>query len=130
MLRYLILFLLPGLFLMNACSAQEDPFDYIRSGVKSGSSEKLAVYFHKYVELNLEGEKAIYSSALATKHLANFFKKNPPTKFDYVHDGSSREGLMYAIGSYRSSLNTYRVLIRVKQSGDNFEIYFLEFIKQ
>lgn len=110
--------------------AQDALFNDVSTALKSGSSKELSRYLHSTVELNLDGEKASYSNTHAEIYLKEFFRKNPPTSFEYVHQGSSREGLKYAIGTYVCPSGSYRVLIRVKKFKDVYEIYILDFLKE
>lgn len=130
MSRNIFIYILLTLITINVSLAQTTLFNDVRTALKSGSSKELARYLHSSVELNLDGEKAMYSNTHAEIYLKEFFKKNPPTEFDYVHQGSSKEGLKYAIGSYQCPSGTYRVLIRVKKFNENFEIYILDFLKE
>ncbi len=77
--------------------AQEVVIDNAKTAIKSGSSKELSSYCNKVVELNFDGDKSTYSKTQAEFVLRDFFKKYPPTDFEYIHQGASREGLRYAI---------------------------------
>jgi hypothetical protein len=119
-----------GVFYSLTLCAQAELFSDVRTALKAGSSKELAKYLHQTVELNLDGEKSMYSNTHAEIYLKEFFKKHPPTDFDYVHQGSSRDGLRYAIGTYYSGSSSYRVLIRVKKFKEQYEIYIIDFLKE
>lgn len=110
--------------------AQEELFVNVRTALKTGSSKELSKYLHDNVELNVNGEKSSFSNAHAEIYLKDFFKKYPPQEFEYVHQGSSKEGLKYAIGNYRYAGGSFRVLIRVKKFNESDLIYILDFLKE
>ena len=123
--------LIAGLLLMATPSVgQEDVINTARLALKTGSSKELAKYFNKMVELNIDGEKSNYSKTQAEFVLRDFFKKFPPTDFQYIHQGASREGLKYAIGRYTYPNGSFRVYMLVKKFDSNYLIDTLDFSKQ
>ncbi len=123
--------LIAGLLLMATPSVgQEDVINNARLALKTGSSKELAKYFNKMVELNIDGEKSNYSKTQAEFVLRDFFKKFPPTDFQYIHQGASREGLKYAIGRYTYPNGSFRVYMLVKKFDGNYLIDTLDFSKQ
>ena len=130
LIKYLVLSI--GLmFVVSTSYAQEDAlFKNVRSALKAGSSKELAKYFHETIELNINGEAASYSSVHAEIYLKDFFKKYEPIDFEYAHQGSSSDGLKYAIGNYSFSGGSYRVLIRSKSINGSYKIYIIDFHKE
>lgn len=123
--------LIAGLLLMATPSlGQEDVINNARLALKTGSSKELAKYFNKMVELNIDGEKSNYSKTQAEFVLRDFFKKFPPTDFQYIHQGASREGLKYAIGRYTYANGSFRVYMLVKKFDSNYLIDTMDFSKQ
>jgi len=132
-IKLLLLFIsiLAGLLLIATPSVgQEEVIDNARLALKTGSSKELAKYFNKMVELNIDGEKSNYSKTQAEFVLRDFFKKFPPTDFQYIHQGASREGLKYAIGRYTYPNGSFRVYMLVKKFDDSYLIDTLDFSKQ
>ncbi len=119
-----------SVFFMAENSAQSNLFGNVRSALKAGSSKELAKYFHETVELNINGESDNYSNTHAEIYLKDFFKKYEPVGFEYVHQGSSSEGLQYAIGSYSYSGGNFQVLIRIKKFSGTDKIYIIDFLKE
>lgn len=124
----LILFL--GYFTTSVCAQQENLYGNVRAALKAGSSKELAKYFHETVELNMNGENDNYSSVHAEIYLKDFFKKYESVDFEYIHQGSSAEGLKYAIGSYSYSGGNFKVLIRTKKFSGVEKIYIMDFMKE
>ncbi|MBX2913871.1 MAG: DUF4783 domain-containing protein [Cyclobacteriaceae bacterium] len=123
---YTIVLLLATLTL----KAQGDIFAPMRDALKAGSAKELVKYVNQSVEINVEGDINTYSKAQAEFVLRDFFKKYPVTDFSISHTGSSKSGLQYAIGTYKSNANQLTVLIRVKQSGTTHLIHEISFVKE
>jgi hypothetical protein len=122
------------LILCLVFSAQAQTSDEIvnssKAGLRAGSSKDIATYFSNLVELSLLGEKSSYSKSHAEVLLKEFFKKYPPVDFQYIHQGSSKEGLKYAIGKYSYNGGSFRVYLLIKQFSGNYLIDTLEFSKE
>lgn len=110
--------------------AQAEIFAPIKDALKAGSAKEAVKYFNQSLDINLEGEINTYSKTQAEFVLRDFFKKHPPTDFTIVHTGSSKGGLQYAIGNLKSNTDTYNVLIRVKQTGNDYLVHEISFVKE
>jgi Domain of unknown function (DUF4783) len=110
--------------------AQAEIFAPIKDALKAGSAKEAVKSFNQSVDINLEGEINTYSKAQSEFVLRDFFKKHPPTDFTIVHTGSSKGGLQYAIGNLKSNADTYNVLIRVKQTGNDYLVHEISFVKE
>ncbi len=110
--------------------AQVEIFAPIKDAIKAGSAKEAVKSFNQSVDINLEGEINTYSKAQSEFVLRDFFKKHPPTDFTIVHTGSSKGGLQYAIGNLKSNADTYNVLIRVKQTGNDYLVHEISFVKE
>jgi Domain of unknown function (DUF4783) len=110
--------------------AQAEVFASIKDALKAGSAKEIVKFFNQSLDINLEGEINTYSKVQSEFVLRDFFKKHPPTDFAIVHTGSSKGGLQYAIGDYKSNGATYTVLIRVKQAGENYLVHEISFVKE
>ncbi|MBK7649781.1 MAG: DUF4783 domain-containing protein [Flammeovirgaceae bacterium] len=114
----------------QAVWAQADIFAPMKDAVKAGSAKELAKYFNQSVDINLEGEVNTYSKAQGEFVMRDFFKKFPVSDFTIEHTGSSKSGLQYAIGNFKSTSDQFNVLIRVKQSGSIYLIHEISFVKE
>jgi Domain of unknown function (DUF4783) len=133
MKRYLIRTLLLGcLFLLGAgaAQAQADNFGVVRAALRNGSSRELSQYLASTVEVGFEGDQQGYNAAQAEIVIKDFFAKNAPSTFEFVHQGESKEGIQYAIGRYVSRNGTYRVFVKLKPSRGAPVIDTLEFTKE
>jgi len=109
---------------------QAEVVNNTKTAIKSGSSKELSKLFNEMVELSFDGNKASYSRTQAEFVMKDFFKRNIPVDFQYVHQGKSKEGLQYAIGKYNTAESNYRVVIYIKQFNGNYLIDLLDFNKE
>lgn len=126
------IFILSSLLLLpfSIIIAQSDVIKNTKTALKTGSSKALAGYFNEMVELSINGDKSSYSRTQAEFVLKNFFKKYPPADFDYIHQGSSKEGLKYTIGKYKYPGGSFRVYMLIKQFKGKYFIDTLNFDKE
>jgi hypothetical protein len=110
--------------------AQAEIFEPMKDALKAGNAKELAKYFNQSVDINLEGEVNTYSKAQAEFVLREFFKKYPTSDFSIEHTGSSKSGLQYAIGNYKSNNDQFNVLLRVKQAANGYLVHEISFVKE
>lgn len=133
MKRYLLRLLLLGwLFVLgaNAAQAQSDNLGAVRSALRNGSSRELSQYFAPSIEVGFDGEKQSLNSTQAEIVVKDFFAKNTPSSFEFIHQGESKEGIQYAIGRYSGRNGTYRVFVKLKPSRGAPVIDTMDFTKE
>jgi hypothetical protein len=133
MKRYLIRTLFIGwLFLLGAIAAhaQSDNLGAVRSALRNGSSRELSQYFAATVEISFDGDKKLYNSTQAEIIIKDFFGKNAPSTFEFIHQGESQEHIQYAIGRYTGRSGSYRVYVKLKPSRGAPVIDTLDFTKE
>lgn len=118
------------LLLAVTVQAQGEAFAAVRSAVKGGSSKELAQYFSSTVELGFDGDKQSYSATQAEFVMKDFFAKNTPAGFDFVHYVSSNEGTQLAVGKYTGKSGTYRVFVKAKPVKGGVTIDAIDFTKE
>jgi hypothetical protein len=124
-LRLTVLFVCLG----STHAFAQDIFAPMKDAIKTGNAKEVIKFFNSNVDMNLDGQVAMYSKAQAEFVLRDFFKKHPSSEFSIVHTGSSKGGLQFAIGRYVSNADTFDVVIRVKEVGGNYLIHELNFVK-
>lgn len=135
-LKKLQILVLTGLWLLfisagsHTVNAQENVINNVQTAMKAGSSKELSQYFGSIVELNFDGEKSSYSKSQAEFVLKDFFKKNPPTDFQYIHQGSSKQGFKYAIGKYTIESSSFRIWILFKKDNDTYYVDTIDFTRE
>ena len=123
----LILFIILGIL---PVMAQENVINNVRTAIRTGSSRELSQYFGSIVELNFDGEKSSYSKSQAEFVLKDFFKKNPPKDFEYIHQGSSKQGFRYVIGKYTNENSSFRIWILFKKDNDQYFVDTIDFTRE
>jgi hypothetical protein len=125
--------LLFGVFFLSApkAQAQSEVINNVKAAMKMGSSKELTKYFNERVDLIIDGERMNYSKVQAEFVLKDFFRNYPPEDFQYIHQGASKEGLNYTIGTYTYSGGSFRVLIRFKEfEEEGYQVYAISFDKE
>lgn len=117
------------MFSMILFPVQDEVMKDIGTAMKAGSSKELIKFCNNTVEIKINGESSNYSKAQAEVILREFFTKNAPTNFVYIHQGSS-EGLKYTIGRYTHSSGAHRVVMIIKKIGDKYLIDTLNFSQE
>ncbi|ALW84232.1 hypothetical protein AUC43_03450 [Hymenobacter sedentarius] len=120
------------LFLFGAVAAhaQVDNLGAVRTAMRNGSSRELSQYLAPTVEVGFDGDKQGYNSTQAEIVIKDFFAKNTPSSFEFIHQGESKEGIQYAIGRYIGRNGTYRVFVKLKPSRGAPLIDTLDFTKE
>jgi hypothetical protein len=122
-----ILYLATGL---PQAKGQEDVINNVKMAIKTGSSKELSQYFGSMVELNFDGEKSSYSKSQAEFVLKDFFKKNAPKDFEYIHQGSSKQGFKYVIGKYTIENSSFRIWILFKTDNNRYYVDTIDFTRE
>ena len=121
-----------GLFLLfiGSVSAQ-DIYNEISSAMQAANAKQIAVYFNTSVELTILNQEDVYSKAQAELLLKDFFTKNPPKTFAFVHKGSSKEGTLFAVGNLvTANGKTFRTSLVIKTDQGKNVIQQLRFEAQ
>ncbi|MFT4833630.1 MAG: hypothetical protein ACI83W_000201 [Marinoscillum sp.] len=102
--------------------AQDEILENVGAALSAGSSKELIKYCNDNLEIKVNGKTSNYSIAQAEVVLKDFFLKNPPRGFQYIHQGASPEGLKYTIGTYTVEEGNYRIVMVLKKIKDQFRI--------
>ncbi len=130
--RKAYLWVLLGLLIgsIQPLQAQADVINNVRDALKSGSSRELSKYLNNTVEISINGEQTSYSRNQAEFVLKEFFTKYPPKDFRYVHQGSSKEGVKYTIGTLVHERGEFRVVMLIKQFGGSYLVDKIDFNRE
>lgn len=119
---------------LSICSvsaqSQSEVISNVKASMKAGSSKELVKYFNDIVSLNVDGEKSNYSRTQAEIIMRDFFRANPPSSFEYIHQGNSKEGLLYTIGQYSHPNGTYRVYMLLKSFNGKYLVDTLDLTRE
>lgn len=127
--NYFILVAFLVLFAFKS-NAQNETVKKVKLVLEVGNANELSKFLNDKVDLNIDGEEGTYSHSQAEGVLKNYFKENPPNSFQINHEGASENGLIYAIGEYKSGVNSFRVWIRLKNVNDQYKIHEMSFVKE
>jgi len=101
--------------------------DLVKESIKAGSAKELAKHLNTSVDVTIDGKPETYSRAQAEFVLRDFFKANPPSEFNIIHQGQSKGGQPFAIGQYKSRGNAFRVWMKIKVSGNQSLVQEISF---
>ncbi|MBX2968906.1 MAG: DUF4783 domain-containing protein [Cyclobacteriaceae bacterium] len=101
--------------------------DLVKESIKAGSAKELAKHLNTSVDVTIDGKPETYSRAQAEFVLRDFFKANPPSEFNIIHQGQSKGGQPFAIGQYKSGSNAFRVWMKIKVSGNQSLVQEISF---
>jgi hypothetical protein len=128
----LIFFIISFAFIhYHPARANHPPSDLnsLVSSFENGSSEQLAKFFSKGVELNINGNKGEYSARQAEIVIKNFFKKFPADEFVLTHEENSNKGFVHLIANYFSSQGKFKIIIRGKSENEQFYVFSLDILR-
>jgi hypothetical protein len=119
-----------SVLLSTVLFAAQDLFEQLGSAIRSGDARTIAHYFNGNVDLTIVNQEEVYSKAQAEMVLKDFFSKNTPKNFSIIHQGVSKEGNKYAIGTLTTTQGSnFRTYFFVKESGGSAFIQELRFEK-
>ena len=110
--------------------AGPDALASVKAALRDGSAKDIAALFGPTVDLGVDGNKQTYSQTQAEFVVRDFFAKNPPVSFEFVHQGASDANTPYAIGRYTTKAGAYRVLVKLKGPKTAMVIDNLDFTKE
>jgi hypothetical protein len=113
-----------------AAQAQTDVIGQLKETIKAGSAKELSKYLSQNIDVTIEGNVQNYSKAQAEFVFRDFFKQHPPSEFNIIHQGSSKGGQPFAIGQYKSGVDTYRVFMKIKASNNQQLMHEISFSKE
>ncbi len=128
-----IIFLIFFLFLPSSIGfAQTEAMTReISQAIRQGNAREMAKHFGQNVDLTLPGSEGTFSKSQAEVIMRNFFARNVPASLNIPHQGTSRDGSVYAIGSLQTrGGQTFRVYFLIKKVSDIFQLHQVQFEPQ
>ena len=130
-MKNLIGFAIVLLTIVSTRAAAPEIFDEISAAIKSGDVKALSKNFNSSIDLTIGSSENTYSKAQAEQVLRDFFVSNKPSSFTLIHQGLSKEGAKYAIGTLTTAQGkNYRVYLYVKQVGNSYLVNELRFMPE
>lgn len=120
------------LFQLPAKVSAQEVSESVRNGivyaVQNASASELAKYFGNNIELSLPGNEGTYSKSQAEIILKDFFSKNAVSGFSLNHEGASRDGSAYLIGTYKTTgKKSFRTYLLLKKVNGNYLLHQVQF---
>ncbi len=109
---------------------QTDVLDAVTAALKTGNAKEIIKNCRTQIELGIAEKKQNLASSDAEVQLKSFFAKYPPQNFEFVHQGTSQDGLFYVIGRYFYKGGEFQVYILLKKSNGQSQIDTLDFSKE
>ena len=106
----------------NSEPQQKDTFDTLSGYFRSSGSREIAAYFSPLIEMNILSDENEYSKAQAELILRDFFQKNKPVSVRVVHRLSSNPNFRFAVLSYQTDSEKFRVSVSMSREGEKFLI--------
>jgi hypothetical protein len=100
--------------------------DEIVSALKTGSAEKLSLYFDQTVDINIPGKSNSYSKGQAELVLKDFFNLNRVKNFEVQHSGSNPSS-NFIIGKLSTANGEFRTTVYMRLRGDKQMIQGIQF---
>lgn len=118
------------LFTLIIVAPAQDLFSDIKPILKVGDARQLSAYLNSSIDITIGSNRAPYNRTQAEAVLRDFFRQNPPTDFTILHTGSSKAGLRFAIGNYKSGKKEFSVLIRIRETEKSWLIHEMSFVSE
>jgi len=98
------------------------PYSSLEKAFVSNDAGDIVGYGKDKILLNVLGKEGAYSQSQAQLILKDFFSKKPSSSFKFIFKGKESSDGSFAIGTYTSKTEEYRVTIHFKKFGSEFKI--------
>lgn len=103
----------------------------VAAAIRSGKAAEVIKHCSNTVDLKILNKENVYSKSQAELILKDFFQKNPLKSFSIIHQGESKSGDRFSIGSYETiSGKKFRSYFLFKKEGDRLTIQQMRFETQ
>ena len=104
-------------------TAQSDiPYSSIEKAFISNDASDIVALGKDKMLINILGKEGAYSQSQANLVLKDFFTKKPGSTFKFIFKGKESTDGSFAIGTYDSKGESYRVTLHFKKIGADFKI--------
>lgn len=113
-------------FTQDYYSKEKEILDNIAQLIKEKNANDLSEYFGTSIQLKIPGNKGIFSNRQSKFLLKKFFNDHSPVHISFEKREENREDTIYAILSYSTKQNKYRVYYRLKNTEGEYKIHTFE----
>lgn len=109
--------------ILLSLTVQSDiPYSSIEKAFISNDAGNIVSLGKDKMLINILGKEGAYSQSQANLVLKDFFTKKPGSSFKFIFKGKESADGSFAIGTYESKAESYRVSIHFKKIGSDFKI--------
>ncbi len=105
------------------------PYSTIESAFATNDAQDITALGKEKILINILGKEGVYSQSQANLVLKDFFTKKPGTSFKFIFKGKEASDGSFAIGTYQSKSEEFRVTIHFKKVSGDFLIESLSIEK-
>ena len=116
---YFYTFLTSIILLFNTT---EIPYSNLEVAFSENNPNTIVALGKEKILLNILGTEGAYSQSQAALVLKDFFIKKPSTSFKFTFKGKETNEGTFAIGSYFSKIENFRITIQFKKINSEFKI--------
>lgn len=109
-------------FFLSFTTQNEIPYTSIERAFSSGNATEIVNLGKDKMLINVLGKEGAYGQSQATLVLKDFFDKKPSVGFKFIFKGKETADGSFAIGTYDSKVESFRVTIHFKKINNDFRI--------
>lgn len=107
----------------------EIPYSSIEKAFIANDTEVIVSLGREKMLVSILGKEGAYSQSQANLVLKDFFQKKPGNTFKFIFKGKESSDGSFAIGTYESKTESFRVTIHFKKIGADYKIESLSIEK-
>ncbi len=109
-------------FLLNLNTTSEIPYTFLENAFTENNARDIVVMGKDKILFNILGSEGAYSHSQATLILKDFFVKKPGISFKFIFKGKETAEGSFAIGTYATKTESFRITIQFKKISSDFKI--------
>ena len=118
---YIYSFLTSFIVFLNT-STNEIPYSSIENAISTNNATEFVSYGKDKILLNILGNEGVYSHSQAALVIKDFFTKKPGNAFKFIFKGKETAEGSFAIGTYSTKTENFRITIQFKKISQDFKI--------
>lgn len=109
-------------FILSLHFSGDIPYSSLETAFVENNASGIVTLGKDKILLNILGNEGAYSQSQATLVLKDFFTKKPSTSFKFIFKGKESTDGSFAIGTYMSKNENFRITIQFKKINSDFKI--------
>ena len=114
----------------GSCFAQDKTIAVAKNAFQTANITSLSHYLHAEVAVIVENDESIAGKSATENELKSFFAKHAVTHFEFIHQGSSKDGKVFVVGKYECADGSYRIRLNLKNYGNEYLIDSIDLGKE